>query len=86
MAMETTETAKRRPLVLRVVIVIAGTILLLGGIVGLLLPIVPGWLLIIAGLAILASEFVWAARLLDTAKAKAGEIKAKVPARRNNAA
>ena len=84
--METTETGKRRPLIVRVVVVITGTILLLGGLVGLLLPIVPGWLLIIAGLAVLASEFVWAARLLDTAKAKAGELKAKVPTKRNRAA
>lgn len=79
-------TGKRRPLVIRVIAVIAGTVLVLGGIVGLLLPIVPGWLLIIPGLAILATEFVWAARLLDTAKTKANEIKAKVPTRRNRAA
>jgi uncharacterized protein YqgC (DUF456 family) len=46
--------------------------------IGLLLPIVPGWLLIIAGLAILGTEFVWARRLLDTAKAKATDLKAKV--------
>jgi hypothetical protein len=34
--------------------------------------------LIIAGLAILATEFVWARRLLDTAKARAYDLKAKV--------
>lgn len=68
----------RRPLVVRIVAVIAGTILVLGGLIGLLLPVVPGWLLIIPGLAILATEFVWARRLLDTAKAKAQEIRAKL--------
>ncbi|CAN5142165.1 hypothetical protein BH18ACT5_BH18ACT5_17840 [soil metagenome] len=83
--METTKAAKR-PLLIRVVVVIVGTVLLLGGIIGLLLPVVPGWLLIIPGLAILATEFVWAARLLETAKTKANEIKAKVPTRRNRAA
>ena len=51
----------------------------MGGLVGLLLPIVPGWLLIIPGLAILGTEFVWARRLLDTAKAKATDLKAKIP-------
>lgn len=68
----------RRPLLIRIVAVVAGTILVLAGVIGLLLPIVPGWLMIIPGLAILATEFVWARRLLDTAKAKASDIKAKV--------
>ena len=30
----------------------------------------PGWLIVIVGLLILASEFVWAQRLLDLVKAK----------------
>lgn len=69
----------RRPLIIRVVIVLAGTILILAGLIGLLLPVVPGWLLIIPGLAILATEFVWAQNLLDSAKAKATQIKSKLP-------
>jgi uncharacterized protein (TIGR02611 family) len=69
----------RRPLIVRIVLVMVGTILVIAGLVGLLLPVVPGWLLIIPGLAILATEFVWARRLLDTAKAKASELRAKVP-------
>lgn len=69
----------RRPLIVRIFLVIVGTILLIGGIVGLLLPVVPGWLLIIPGLAILGTEFVWARRLLDTAKAKASDLRGKVP-------
>jgi uncharacterized protein (TIGR02611 family) len=68
----------RRPLLIRIVTVIGGTILVLAGIIGLFLPVVPGWLMIIPGLAILATEFVWARRLLDTAKAKASEVKSKV--------
>ena len=69
----------RRPLIVRVILVMVGTILLVGGLIGLLLPIVPGWLMIIPGLAILGTEFVWARRLLDTAKSKASDLKAKVP-------
>lgn len=69
----------RRPLVVRIILVMIGTVLILGGLIGLLLPVVPGWLMIIPGLAILGTEFVWARRLLDTAKAKASELKAKVP-------
>ena len=76
---EETAEARRRPLLVRIVVVIAGTILVVGGLIGLLLPVVPGWLLIIPGLAILATEFVWARRLLDTAKAKASDVKAKLP-------
>jgi uncharacterized protein (TIGR02611 family) len=68
----------RRPLLIRIGAVMSGTVLVLAGIIGLLLPVVPGWLLIIAGLAILATEFVWARRLLDTAKARASDIRAKV--------
>jgi uncharacterized protein (TIGR02611 family) len=68
----------RRPLIVRIVLVIIGTILLVGGLVGLLLPMVPGWLLIIPGLAILGTEFVWARRLLDTARSKAASLRAKV--------
>ena len=74
-----TDSRIRRPLIIRIVLVMIGTILLIGGVVGLLLPIVPGWLLIIPGLAILGTEFVWARRLLDTAKAKATDLKAKIP-------
>ena len=70
----------RRPLIVRVILVVVGTILLLGGLIGLLLPIVPGWLMIIPGLAILGTEFVWARRLLDTAKARASDLRAKIPA------
>ncbi len=84
--MEDAIRAKRRPLIIRAVVVIAGTVLVLGGVIGLLLPVLPGWLLIIPGLAILGTEFVWAATLLDTAKTKATEIKAKVPTKRNRAA
>lgn len=43
---------------------------MLGGVAGLALPIVPGWALIVGGLAVLAGEFVWARRLLDGARAR----------------
>ncbi|MGH8927074.1 MAG: PGPGW domain-containing protein [Acidimicrobiia bacterium] len=74
----------RRPLIVRVVLVMVGTILLVGGLIGLLLPVVPGWLMIIPGLAILGTEFVWARRLLDSAKSKASELRSKVPVGKKN--
>jgi hypothetical protein len=59
----------------RIAVTIAGFVLVLAGLAGLLLPIVPGWLLIIPGLALLATEYVWAQRLLRIAKEKATQAK-----------
>ncbi len=56
-------------LIYRVVVGVVGTGIIALGIVLLPLP-GPGWLVIFAGLAILASEFEWAARLLDFARDK----------------
>jgi uncharacterized protein (TIGR02611 family) len=46
---------------------LVGGIVLLVGIVAIPYP-GPGWLIVFAGLAILATEFDWAQRLLDKAK------------------
>ncbi len=59
----------------RVAVTIAGFTLLLAGLAGLILPIVPGWLLILPGLALLGTEYVWAQRLLRIAKEKATQAK-----------
>ena len=59
----------------RVGITIAGFALLLLGVIGLFLPVLQGWLFIIAGLAVLSTEYVWARRLLEKAKAKAEQAK-----------
>jgi uncharacterized protein (TIGR02611 family) len=58
----------------RIAITIAGFVVILAGIVLLVLP-GPGWALIFLGLAILATEYVWARRLLDKAKEKFGQAK-----------
>lgn len=65
----------------RVAITIAGFGLILAGIVLLVLP-GPGWLLIFAGLAILATEYVWAARLLGLAKRKVDQARQNVADKR----
>lgn len=41
----------------------AGLALVVAGVAGLALPILPGWVLIIAGIAIWSREFSWAMRL-----------------------
>ena len=57
---------------------IAGAILLiLIGIVGLILPIMPGWVFIIPGLVILAEYFPSVRRLLDWAKARLESVKTR---------
>ena len=50
-------------------IIVVATVVILIGIVLLALP-GPGWLVIFAGLGILATEFEWAARLLRFARAQ----------------
>ena len=51
----------------RVAFAVAGFAVLLTGIAGLALPVLPGWALIAVGLFMLALEFAWAERLLEGA-------------------
>ena len=62
----------------RIGVTIAGVVVLVVGLAGLLLPVLPGWVLIFVGLGILATEYVWAQRLLRIAKEKANSAKDKV--------
>jgi uncharacterized protein (TIGR02611 family) len=61
------QTAKRN--VKRTGIAIVGGAVLLVGIIAIPYP-GPGWIIVFAGLAILATEFTWAQRLLDYARGK----------------
>jgi len=65
----------------RIAVTIVGGVLLLAGVVCLVLP-GPGIVLILAGLAVLASEYVWAEMLLNYAKDKANRAKDKVRRKR----
>jgi uncharacterized protein (TIGR02611 family) len=58
----------------RVAVTVAGFVVVLAGAAMLVLP-GPGIIVIIAGLAILATEYVWAQRLLRIAKEKANQAK-----------
>jgi hypothetical protein len=66
----------------RIAVTIAGVVVLLIGVAGLALPILPGWLLIFAGLAILGTEYVWAQRLLRKARETAANAANKVRKKR----
>jgi uncharacterized protein (TIGR02611 family) len=61
----------------RIAVSVAGFVLVVLGLAMLVLP-GPGILLVIAGLAVLATEYVWAQRALNFAKRKAQEAKDKV--------
>ena len=54
----------------RAVVLMVGIAIVAGGLVMLVTP-GPGWAAIIIGLAVLATEYVWAERLLDRVKAVA---------------
>ena len=64
----------------RTAVMVVGGLLVVAGVALLVLP-GPGLLLIIAGLAVLATEFVWAERVLDSTKRRAASA-SKVVGRR----
>ena len=61
----------------RIGVTVAGLVLLAAGLAMMVLP-GPGVLVIVAGLAVLATEYVWAQRMLNYAKEKAEQAKNKV--------
>jgi uncharacterized protein (TIGR02611 family) len=61
----------------RILVTIVGVLVVLIGIVLIPLP-GPGWAIVFGGLAILATEYVWAQRLLSYAKRTAVNAKDKV--------
>jgi uncharacterized protein (TIGR02611 family) len=69
----------------RVAVTILGFLLIVAGIAMLVLP-GPGWAAIFLGLAVLATEYVWAQRLLNKAKEKATQAKDLALGRKNRRA
>ena len=57
---------------------ILGLTLLAIGVAGLVLPILQGWVFILAGLAVLSSHSVWARTALEWLKAKGRAVKTRV--------
>jgi uncharacterized membrane protein YbaN (DUF454 family) len=48
---------------------VVGGILVALGILGLILPVMPGWIFLIPGLIILSTKFQWAEKLLERLRA-----------------
>jgi uncharacterized protein YqgC (DUF456 family) len=61
------ERPKRKP-ILRIVRVAGGSALLIVGLAGWILPVIPGWPFVIPGLILLGEEFHWARRTLEWLK------------------
>ncbi len=57
----------------KVLRIAGGILLVLIGIVGIILPIMPGWIFVVPGLVILADYFPAVKRLVDWAKRKLEE-------------
>jgi uncharacterized membrane protein YbaN (DUF454 family) len=67
----------------RLIRVISGWFLLVTGIAGCVLPIIPGIPLLLAGLLILSRDYVWARALLRKIKRKAVSVRRKARARQS---
>ncbi|MBI3894821.1 MAG: PGPGW domain-containing protein [Acidobacteria bacterium] len=50
--------------------VVGGMTMLIVGLAGWVLPIIPGWLFVIPGLMLLGREFHWARRTLEWLKTR----------------
>ena len=61
----------------RIAVSVIGFTLLAAGLVGFVFPIIPGIPLLIAGLAVLGTEYAWARRALAQAKDKAKSARSK---------
>lgn len=67
--------------VLKIVITLVGILLVVIGLLMVPLP-GPGWLVVFAGLALLATEFVWARRLTRHGQVVAHDLHKRVTGRR----
>ena len=74
---ESIRDRRKLDLVYRLAVALVGLAIVVAGL--LLLPLPgPGWLIIFAGLGLLATEFTWARRLLDFARERVGRWSAWV--------
>ena len=63
--MQKTETTHVRMTLRRAALFALGWILVLGGVLGLFLPVAPGAVLILAGVAVLSPQSAWLRRALE---------------------
>jgi uncharacterized membrane protein YbaN (DUF454 family) len=56
---------------------VGGWLLVVAGLAGFVLPVIPGIPLLLGGLALLAYEYVWAKRLMERVKRWWAEVRRK---------
>jgi hypothetical protein len=64
----------------RLALTLVGAVLVCLGLAGLLLPVLPGWVLIIAGFAVLSREYSWAHSCLAFCRRQAAKSGTKLRA------
>lgn len=69
------------PRVRKIVDWIVGISLLVLGVIGAVLPILQGWVFILAGLAVLSSHSRWAKMAMDWLKESARKVRSRVRGR-----
>ena len=70
-------TTPRNSLFARIGVLTLGTLLLLLGVAGIFLPVLPGVALLIGGIALMSREFTWARRVLDGANARLSDLRGR---------
>jgi uncharacterized membrane protein YbaN (DUF454 family) len=68
-------TTSGNRLVARIGVLTLGSLLLLAGVAGIFLPVLPGIALLAGGIALLAREFTWARRVLDEAGSRMDHLR-----------
>lgn len=70
-------TTSGNRLVARIGVLTLGSLLLLAGVAGIFLPVLPGIALLAGGIALMAREFAWARRVLDEATSRIGDLRGR---------
>ena len=70
----------------RIAIIATGWLFIALGVIGLILPILQGILFLLIGVAILATEYPWAKRLLGKIRARFPRLDSSIKAARERAA
>ena len=69
----------------KIMVLMGGLVLFVIGIIGLVLPVMPGLIFIVAGLLLMATEFDWAARASEKARKRFNDLRQDNPWGRRSA-
>jgi len=69
----------------KIMVLVGGAVLFIIGIIGLILPVLPGLIFIVAGLFLMAREYAWAEKALGKARARMNQMRQDNPWGRSSA-